>query len=180
MGDVDHMIGVDGPEGSKPIADDGEEGDQDIINDVDHVVLLCTNRNPTNEEKDPGKTKQRNQSSVEGDEEAEWSTNITTKSLETSFELGPTRVQHVADVIIQPIDIFLTPALEGGAVWQDGIVGVLQIGSDTECTSRPGSFTLLLCQIFLADVLERIRVAAGCGTRSKRQVIGWSTINKAT
>lgn len=167
MGNEDHVVGIYSPKRSETITDNGKERYQDVVDDVDHVILLRTNRDPTDEEEDPSKTEQGDQSSVERNEESEGSTNISTESLHTSLELRTTRVQHVADMVVQPIDIFLTPAFEGSAVWKDRIVGVLQVRCDAECASRPRSLPLFLCQIFFGDFVERIGIGPRCGSRGK-------------
>jgi hypothetical protein len=56
MRDINHMVRVDSAKRSKAITDNGEEGDQNIIDDVDNIFLLRTQRNPANEEKDPSRS----------------------------------------------------------------------------------------------------------------------------
>lgn len=48
MGDVDHVIGVDGTERCQAVTNDCEEGYHDVINDVHDVVLFRTQRYPAN------------------------------------------------------------------------------------------------------------------------------------
>lgn len=163
MGDVDHMVGIHNPERSEAITNDGEEGDQDVIDDIDHVVLLRANGNPADKEQNPGQTEQGDQGSVKRDEEPERSADVTAKGFHTPLEFGPARVQHVANVVVQPINIFLTPALEGSAMRKDCIVGVLQVGCDAECTPRSWSLPLFLCLILFGNILERVGVTVSCG-----------------
>ena len=40
--DVNHVIGIDCPKGGETVTDDGEEGDHDVVDDVNDIVLLCT------------------------------------------------------------------------------------------------------------------------------------------
>ena len=56
MGDVDHVVCVDGTEGGKTVADEGEESDKDIVDNVDDIELSPSNVDPADQEKHPGKT----------------------------------------------------------------------------------------------------------------------------
>jgi len=60
MRDVDHVIGVDGTEGCQAVTNDCEEGYHDVVDDVNNVVLLRTQRYPADEEEHPCRTEERN------------------------------------------------------------------------------------------------------------------------
>jgi hypothetical protein len=45
--DEDHVIGVDCSEGREAVANHREQGDQDVIDDVDDVELSTSNVDPT-------------------------------------------------------------------------------------------------------------------------------------
>lgn len=44
--DKDHVVGVDGTERGQSVTHDGEQGDQNIVNDVDYIELSSTNIDP--------------------------------------------------------------------------------------------------------------------------------------
>jgi hypothetical protein len=60
MRDIDHVIGVDGTEGRQAVTNDCEEGYHDVVDDVNNVVLLRTQRYPADEEEHPCRTEERN------------------------------------------------------------------------------------------------------------------------
>lgn len=48
MGDKTHVVGVDAAEGSETVSHDGEEGDENVVDDVDEVVFAgATDIDPT-------------------------------------------------------------------------------------------------------------------------------------
>lgn len=57
MCDEDHMIGVDGAERGKAIANDTKEGDEYAVDNVDNVDLATTDVDPTDQEEHPSQTK---------------------------------------------------------------------------------------------------------------------------
>jgi hypothetical protein len=70
MSYVNHVIGVDGSEGSKAVTNDGEESDQDAIYDVHNINLPATDVDPADEEQYPGKSEKCDKGSIECDQEA--------------------------------------------------------------------------------------------------------------
>lgn len=50
VGDIDHVIRVDGTEWSETISYDGEQGDQHTVDDVNDIDLPTANIDPADEE----------------------------------------------------------------------------------------------------------------------------------
>ena len=46
MSDEAHVVGIDASEGCKAITHDGEEGDEDIVDNVDDVVFSTAKTDP--------------------------------------------------------------------------------------------------------------------------------------
>ena len=71
VGDVDHVVGINGTERCETISYDSEESNQDTVNNVDNVDLLSADIDPADEEEHPSQTEQSDEGCVEGDKEAE-------------------------------------------------------------------------------------------------------------
>lgn len=52
-------------------------------------------------------------------------------------------MQHVSDMIVQHLNIFLAPSLQGLAVRKDGVVSVVEVGGDAVSATRLGSLVCL-------------------------------------
>ena len=81
MRDVDHMVGIHRTEWGQSVAHDGKEGDESVVNDIDHITLLGPNGNPSDEEEHPCKPKQGDERGVKRDEKAKRSTDVSPKAL---------------------------------------------------------------------------------------------------
>lgn len=46
MRDEAHVVGIDGAEGGQAVADDGEEGDEHVVDYVDDVVVAPADVDP--------------------------------------------------------------------------------------------------------------------------------------
>jgi hypothetical protein len=46
VGDETHVVGIDGAEGGEAVANNGEEGDEDVIDYVDDVVMAAADVDP--------------------------------------------------------------------------------------------------------------------------------------
>lgn len=68
---VDHVVGVHGAERCETISDDGKEGDQNAVDDVDNINLLSADIDPADQEQHPCKAEQSDEGCVERDEEAQ-------------------------------------------------------------------------------------------------------------
>ena len=54
MGYKDHVVCVFGAEGRHAVADDGEQGYQDVVDGIDGLELLLANVDPADQEQNPG------------------------------------------------------------------------------------------------------------------------------
>ena len=70
VGNVDHVVCVDGSERSETVSNDGEKGDQNTVDNVNDVDLLTSDINPTDEEKHPCKTEEGDECGIKRDQEA--------------------------------------------------------------------------------------------------------------
>lgn len=56
--DEDHMVGVDSSERGQAVANNGEEGNENTVDDVNDVELSAADIDPTDQEKHPGQTEE--------------------------------------------------------------------------------------------------------------------------
>lgn len=82
------MVCVYRPERSKTVTNNGEQSDKDIVNDIDGVQLLVADVDPADKEKNPSKTEQGDQSSIEGNSESQRAPDVLSKGLHALLELG--------------------------------------------------------------------------------------------
>jgi hypothetical protein len=75
VGDIDHVIRVDGTEWGETVSDNGKQGDQHAVDDVNNIDLPTANVDPADEEQYPGKTEEGDERGIECDGEAQcwWS-----------------------------------------------------------------------------------------------------------
>ena len=64
MGDIDHVVRVYDAEGYQTVANDGEEGNENIIDYVDDVVFATADVDPSDQEKNPCETEEGNERGV--------------------------------------------------------------------------------------------------------------------
>ena len=108
------MVCVYRSERSKTITNNSEQSNKDIVNDVDDVQLLVADVDPADKEKNPGKTEQGDQSSIEGNGETQRPPDVLSKGLQALLELGTLRMEHVSDIVVEHPDVFLAPSLQSG------------------------------------------------------------------
>lgn len=123
MRHVDHVVGVDGSEGCEAVADNGEQGDQHVVDDVDGIELLLANIDPADEEEHPGEAEEGDEGGVQRDEKAQRPRRVLAERLEPLLHLGPARVEHMADVVVDKLDVLLAPALQCRIVRQYRVLG---------------------------------------------------------
>ena len=68
---VDHVVGIYCPERRETVTQDGEQGDQNAVDDVNDVNLATADVDPADEEQNPCETEQGDEGCVQGDQEAE-------------------------------------------------------------------------------------------------------------
>ena len=76
----------------------------------------------TDKEKNPGQTKQGDQSCIQGNEKAKGPADVLTETLHGSFEAGTARVQHMTDMVVQFLLLGHGPSLERNTIGKDSIV----------------------------------------------------------
>lgn len=66
---VDHVICIYGAERSEAVSDNGEEGNEDTVDDVNNINLLSPDIDPTDQKQHPREPEQGYESGIESDEE---------------------------------------------------------------------------------------------------------------
>ena len=76
---------------------------------------------------------------------------ILAKSSQSSLESGPTRVQHVSDIIIQLCFINLAPAVQRDGMWQYCIIRGAKHRGDAvaACKGAPGPYLRFTSRLIL-------------------------------
>lgn len=70
MSNINHVVGINGSEGCEAVTDHSKESNQNTVNDVNNVDLLSPNIDPADQEQDPCKSEEGNESGIECDKEA--------------------------------------------------------------------------------------------------------------
>lgn len=86
--------------------------------------MLRADVDPADQEQHPSEAEEGDEGRVERDEEAKGLLHVLAKGLHGALELGPPRMEHVADVIVELGHLLHGPAVQRHALREDGVVEV--------------------------------------------------------
>lgn len=150
MHDPAHVVRVDQPERRHAVADHREQRHQDVVDDVDGVQLPVAHIDPADQEQHPRQAEQRDERGVQGHEEPQRRARVHAERAHAALELAPPRVQHVPDIIVEPVHVLLVPALQRRARGEHRVVRRRDLRRDAVRPAGGRPFTTsptLLCRL---------------------------------